>query len=400
MELSYCTNVHPAEDLDGIVAQLDGHAGPIREAAGLAALGVGLWLPADVARRLAERPEERERLRAALWRNGLVLSTVNAFPYRGFHDDVVKLAVYRPDWTTAERVRHTKDCATVLADLLAPGANGSISTLPLGWREGWDAAADARAEANLADVRDHLAALRDETGRTIRIGIEPEPGCILDDVADVVAWLGVRPQLTEDGLIGVCLDTCHLAVSFADPAAAVAAVAAAGIRIVKVQASVALEVTDPSHPAAAAALAPFAEDRYLHQVRAGDASGVVRAADDLPDALAALGAAGVADDAWPVDRPWRVHVHIPLHATPRAPLRATTEVLQAAVSAVLDTPGGGDAHLDVETYTWSVLPPSLQPPTLVEGIADELRWAQVHLSAALTAADGRTPVDAGRAVRS
>ncbi|MEX8034388.1 metabolite traffic protein EboE [Microbacterium sp. 20-116] len=373
VELSYCTNVHPAEDLDGIVRQLDEHAGPIRRAAGLDRLGVGLWMPVGVASALSGDPGARAVLADALERNALELRTVNAFPYRGFHDDVVKLAVYRPDWTTRERRDYTLDCARALAALLPEGAEGSISTLPLGWRAGWDAAADRAADENLTRLVEDLAALESETGRTVRVAIEPEPGCILDDVADVVAWLGARPHLTDGGHLGLCLDTCHLAVSFADPAAAVADVAAAGIRIVKVQASVALEVPDPADPRTIEALRPFAEERYVHQVRE---AGGTRRADDLPEVLDAA-------EPWPTDRPWRVHVHIPLHARPAEPLRATTEVLLAAIDAVLEAPGGGDAHLDVETYTWSVLPRELQPETLVSGIAAELRWAHTHLSRAL-----------------
>lgn len=273
MDLSYCTNVHPAEDLPGIVRQLDEHAGPVRVAADLDRLGVGLWLPADTAALLAADAAARTLLVAALERNGLELRTVNAFPYRGFHDGIVKLAVYRPDWTTPERLRYTLDCARVLAATLPEGVDGSISTLPLGWREGWDAAHDEAADDALRRLVEGLRALERETGRTVRVAIEPEPGCILDDVADVVRWLGARPHLTEAGFVGLCLDTCHLAVSFADPAAAVAAVTAAGIRIVKVQASVALEVAYPADPRTRAALAPFAEERYLHQARAAGGSG-------------------------------------------------------------------------------------------------------------------------------
>ncbi|MGC5628711.1 metabolite traffic protein EboE [Georgenia sp. Z1344] len=404
MELSYCTNVHPAEDLDGIIDQLHRHAGPVRREAGLDTLGVGLWLPVGAAAELAGDAAARDRLRDALASEGLTLRTVNAFPYTGFHDDVVKLAVYRPDWTTPERLRYTTDCATVLAELLPEGGTGSISTLPLGWRTGWDASADAAAEENLRAVVGHLRGLEARTGRTVRLAIEPEPGCILDNVSDVVAWLGARPSLVEDGYVGLCLDTCHLAVSFADPVGAVAAATAAGVWVVKVQASVALEVPDPGAPGAMAALEPFAEARYVHQVRAQPVGGAGAGAEDFGDVPQAAGVwpdAGDAADAerplaaddlvdvlradppWPVDRPWRVHVHVPLHARPAEPLRATTEVLAAAVAAVLDAPHGEAAHLDVETYTWHVLPDQLQPTSLVEGIAAELRWATEHLGAAV-----------------
>ena len=367
MQLSYCTNVHPAEDLGGVLEQLHTHAGPARRAAGLDVLGVGLWMPAALASTLAADPGARARLRAALDGEGLELRTVNAFPYAAFHADVVKLDVYLPDWTTEERLRATLDAAEVLADLLPEGAEGSISTLPLGWREGWTPERDAAAEAMLARLVDGLTELRARTARTVRIAIEPEPGCILDTVADIVAWLAPRRARIDPELIGVCLDTCHLAVSWADPRGAVDEVHAAGLRIVKVQASAALHVARPGEPAHRAALAPFAEPRYLHQVRESHPDRGVLPVDDLPDALESL----------PAEGPWRVHFHMPLGADAPAPLTATTEVLRQAVAAVTELYPDDEIHLDVETYTWSVLP---EPPeSLVAGIAAEVRWAHDEL---------------------
>ncbi|MEF3402747.1 metabolite traffic protein EboE [Agromyces sp. CCNWLW203] len=375
MELSYCTNVHPAEDLEGVLEQLDAFAGPVRERAGLDRLGVGLWLPAELALRLASSEADRERLRERLDANGLELRTINAFPYSAFHADVVKLDVYRPDWTDPRRAAFTLDCARVLAELLPAGASGSISTLPLGWRDLWTAADDARATEALARVSRELRALREETGRTIRLAIEPEPGCTLDTVDDVVRWL--EPRVAEGidpEFIGICLDTCHLAVSFADPVAAVRQIADAGLRVVKVQASAALHVEHPGDPANREAVAAFVEQRYLHQTRELSADGTVLAVDDLPDALAEL----------PADGPWRVHFHVPLHLAPSAPISATTEVLRAAVAAVRGIPHGDEAHLDVETYTWSVLPGGVDD--LVAGIAAEVRWAADELLGASLAA--------------
>lgn len=381
MELSYCTNVHPAEDLDGVLTQLDSFAGPCRRAAGLAELGVGLWLPADLARQLAESAEDRELLRNRLESNGLVLRTINAFPYAAFHAEVVKLDVYLPDWTDPRRAAYTLDCARVLAAFLPEGAAGSISTLPLGWREPWTADADRQALAALTHVSDSLRALRQETGRTVRIAIEPEPGCVLDTVTDVVQWLSPRlgSRCGEGGsgsagaggidpeFIGVCLDTCHLAVSFADPAAAVYQIADAGLRVVKVQASAALHVPNPAEPESRDLVSTYVEQRYLHQTRELSADGTVLAVDDLPQALSELPARG----------PWRVHFHVPLHLTPRAPLTATLDVLTAALDAVRSIPHGQEAHVDVETYTWSVLPDGVED--LVAGIAGELRWAATEL---------------------
>ena len=365
MELSYCTNVHPAEDLDGVLEQLDAFAGPVRTGAGLDRLGVGLWLPAELAARLAASAEDRDRLRARLASNGLVLRTVNAFPYRAFHADVVKLDVYRPDWTDERRVAYTLDCAAVLADLLPEGGAGSISTLPLGWREPWTADDDRRATASLARVSRRLRALLTDTGRTVRLAIEPEPGCVLDTVHDVVGWLAERTRSGEidPEFVGVCLDTCHLAVSFADPAAAVREIAEAGLRVVKVQASAALHVDRPADAASRDAVAAFVEPRYLHQTRERQPDGTVLATDDLGEALELL----------PADGPWRVHFHVPLHLEPRAPLTATTDVLVTALAAVRGIPHGDEAHVDVETYTWTVLPDAVDD--LVAGIDGEVRWA-------------------------
>lgn len=135
IHLGYCTNVHPAEDLAGIVQQLETYAHPVRHRLAADRLGLGLWLPAPVAAELAADPGARRKLRAELAARGLEVFTLNGFPYRAFHAPVVKHAVYQPDWTSPERLRYTLDLARVLADLLPDGAaRGSVSTLPLAWR--------------------------------------------------------------------------------------------------------------------------------------------------------------------------------------------------------------------------------------------------------------------------
>ncbi|WP_199430593.1 metabolite traffic protein EboE [Qaidamihabitans albus] len=363
--LSYCTNVHPAEDLDGILRQLDTYAVPVRERLGADRLGVGLWLAAEVAAGLAADRASRQRLSAELTARGLAVQTLNAFPYGGFHADVVKHAVYVPRWTDVSRLRYTLDCITVLADLLpADAAYGSISTLPLGWREPWSSSHDVRAGIAFEEVTRVLRTALARHEQPIKLAVEPEPGCVLDTVADAVGWLAER---VEPEYVGLCLDTCHLAVSFADPAGAIDRIHRAGLQVVKVQASAALHVERPGSEQARAALAEFAEPRYLHQVRELAPSGEVLAADDLPEAL----------DTLPAEGPWRVHFHVPLHAHPDPPLTSTTGVLEASLAA-LSAHDGRLPHVEVETYTWNVLPEG-QRQELADGIADELRWARAHL---------------------
>jgi sugar phosphate isomerase/epimerase len=370
MLLSYCTNVHPAEDLEGVIRQLRDYAGPIRRTAGLAVLGVGLWLPAGLARQLVGSAEDRAALRDVLDAEGLQLHTINAFPYGGFHNEVVKLDVYRPTWAERGRLEYTLDCAEVLAAFLPEDTAGSSSTLPLAWREPWTQNDDDAATSAFAELSSRLRELRGRTGKTVRIAVEPEPGCVLDTVTDVVGWLGARIERGIDPeFVGLCVDTCHLAVSFADPAGAVNEIEAAGLRIVKVQASAALHVTDPADPAARAALAAFVEPRYLHQVRESQPTGIV-AADDLAEALTDL----------PGESPWRVHFHIPLHHVPSAPLETTVDVLRRTVAEVGRLPYAPEVHLDIETYTWSVLPGA--SVGITEGIAAEIAWAQSNLFAA------------------
>jgi hypothetical protein len=363
VHLSYCTNVHAAEDLAGIVAQFDTYALPVRLRLGSAVLGLGLWLAAPVAAELAADAQARRWLRTALDERGLEVVTLNGFPYAAFQDPVVKYAVYRPDWTEPRRLRYTVNLATVLADLLpADAARGSISTLPLAWRQPWTPERSDSCRRSLDILARELAALESRTGRLIRVAIEPEPGCVVESTAQAVTELsGVDTRY-----IGICLDLAHLACAWEEPAAALGRLRVAGLPIVKTQVSAALESTDPARDAEA--LRGYVEPRFLHQTRGWDGL----SADDLPEALHEASTS-----------PWRVHYHVPLHADPLPPLRATTGVLTEALEELL---GGSEArcdHLDVETYTWNVLPPGSRPRTptqLAAGIAAELAWARDRLT--------------------
>lgn len=368
--IGYCTNVHPAEDLAGVVAQFDRYAEPVRRLVAADVLPVGLWLPAGLAGALAADQALRTKLRTELDARGLEVYTLNAFPYGGFHDDVVKHSVYRPEWTSPRRLEYTVDCARVLADLLPDSATyGSISTLPLAWRDPWGPEDDDLATAALGVLTEVLDGMARANGRPIRLAIEPEPGCVLDTVTDAVRWLAPR---VDPRFVGLCLDTCHLAVSFADPADTVAEIYDAGLEVVKVQASAALQVDEPASDQARLALADFTEPRYLHQVRERTRDGAVLGADDLPQALAEL----------PGEQAWRVHFHVPLHARPAAPLSATTDVLRTAITTLESVVDGPLPHIEVETYTWSVLPETAGnggDTALIRGIAAELRWAAAQL---------------------
>jgi hypothetical protein len=367
VHLAYSANVHPAEDLGGTLERLRSVAGPVRRALGTERLGVGLWLPAPAAARLASDGDAVTVLRRELDRLGLEVVTLNGFPYRGFSEPVVKHAVYRPDWTEPERARYTLDLARVLVRLLPEDVTvGTISTLPLAWREPWDADRRRAAEDALTAVAGGLARLADEAGRVVRLALEPEPGCVLETAVQAADGLaGVAGEW-----IGACLDACHLAVGFEDPREALGTLTRSGVGVAKAQVSAAVRAADPATPAEAARLAGFAEPRFLHQTRERR-DGTVLGVDDLDEALAG-GLPGVGE--------WRVHFHAPVHAGEGTTQPELIEFLAALVGGAKPA----TRHLELETYTWSVLPAAQRPADdagLVDGLVHELTWVAEQLAA-------------------
>jgi sugar phosphate isomerase/epimerase len=366
VRLAYCTNVHSGETLDAIEASLDRHAAAVRERAGLGGrqLGVGLWLAAPVARALAAEPALAARLRSRLSERGLLCFTLNAFPYGGFHAARVKEAVYRPSWLEPARGGFTLDAARALAALLPEGEElGTISTLPLGWRADIEAeAALDAAAARLMEVAAGLARLRRETGRRIRLLIEPEPGCAIETTAEAIAFF---ERLERAGAaegrehLGLCFDCCHQAVMGEELGASLARLDRAGVPVGKVHLSCAVE-------GPLARLLPLAEPRWLHQVVTADG----RRANDLDDLGPLASAAALRA---------RVHYHVPIYAKALASgLFTTRAALESALGEIVSWPSVPD--LEIETYTWEALPAADRPPELAEGIAREVRWVLDRLA--------------------
>ena len=207
--------------------------------------------------------------------------TLNGFPYKAFHAPVVKRDVYWPHWAQDDRREYTLGLARLLTRLLPDDVEeGSISTLPLGWREGWEAEQQDAALRALADLAVELEELHAATGKRIRLALEPEPGCTIETITQAVDSIaGLAPEW-----IGVCLDACHLAVQFEEPAEAVERLRESGVAIVKTQVSSALRVSDPASAEGRELLARFDEPKFLHQVREC-VNSHVEGTDDLPEAL-------------------------------------------------------------------------------------------------------------------
>lgn len=395
--LSYCLNVHPAETLDEVVALLQGPVARARAAwrGASSRMGVGLWLPLAAARAIAEDDGAAARTRDALASAGLFAYTVNAFPIGGFHRERVKEAVYRPTWLDAARSDYTRLACRALARLLPGGARGSVSTVPVSWRGFGDADAGglARAGAHLGALAADLLALEDATGHEVSLALEPEPRCTLETTAEAADFLeahvfsgagraalvahGHTPARAEAALrrlVGVCVDTCHLACVFEPLGPALDALARRGVRVPKAQLSAAPELARPAeNDDGRRRLAAFAEPRYLHQTFGREANGLVVGVEDLGQALDERARLA---PAFARAEQLRTHFHVPLCWPGEPALGTTRGELEAGLAAL----ARATDHLEVETYTFAVLPEGFASD-VVAMVTDELRWAEAALRA-------------------
>jgi sugar phosphate isomerase/epimerase len=392
--LCYCSNVHPGESWPEVRSNIETQIAAVKaEVSPDRPFGAGLWLSAEAARTLAE-PEQLAELKRVLAQHELYVFTLNGFPYGAFHGRAIKARVYEPDWRDPQRLAYSNTLAELLAALLPDGVDGSISTLPCGFAPSIATPDDVRALVNnLLQHAAHLHRLREHTGKQITLALEPEPCCYLETtqqtlqffehelrgaraLARMCALTGVGRGGAADLIsrhIGVCLDACHAAVEFEDARELVAAYAADEVAIAKLQLSCGLRI-ERIDAAAARALQPYAEDVYLHQVveRRGD-GGLTRHLD-LPDALAALAAQG--EVVLPAE--WRVHFHVPVFLERMQHFGSTQAFLRELLALQRTRPFS--THLEVETYTWNVLPEEARPLGLTQGIARELRFCLDELA--------------------
>ena len=385
--LAYCTNIHPGESWAEVRAQLARHLPSVKaQVSPDRPFGVGLRL-SDQAARALEDPHALAEFCAFLASEGLYVFTINGFPFGAFHGTRVKDRVYRPDWREPARLAYSDACARVLAALLPDGVEGSVSTVPVGYKAHFAATGLEGAADMLLRHAATLASIARETGRTVALALEPEPCCVIETVEEAVAFFETHLFSTaaiqrfaalagvenaEELLrrhLGLCLDACHAAVEFEDADALLDRLAAAGIRIAKLQLSAGLVVEGP-YTATRDALTPFAEDSYLHQVVERDRTGALTRYEDLPDALAQL-------PDQPDGREWRIHFHVPIWAERLGAFASTRPFLERLLERHRHTPVS--PHLEVETYTWDVLPAEHRGLPVEDAIARELLWVRQRL---------------------
>jgi sugar phosphate isomerase/epimerase len=386
--LTYCTNIHPGETWDEIRANLERYLPLVKERASPnAPFGVGLRLSAVAARSLSE-PGALADFKAFLAAHELYVFTINGFPYGPFHGTRVKDDVYRPDWRDPARLDYTNLLADMLAQLLPPDLDcpGSISTVPGAFK------AHAVAPETVPLIVEqllrhaaHLVSLERATGRCIALALEPEPCCLLETVDETVrffrqhlhspaaasrlaALTGLDVTAAAIALrrhLGVCLDLCHAAVEFEDPVACVQTLGQAGITIAKVQVTAGLRIPVVTADALDE-LRRYEDAVYLHQVVERGPAGLQRYADLVDARTAGHWRQGACE--------WRVHFHVPVFLEALEPFASTQSFVRDVLAQQRQRAFA--TQLEVETYTWSVLPPQHRAAQVEDAIARELAWVR------------------------
>lgn len=392
VHLTYCQNIHPGETWDENHRNLAEKAAAVRKAVAKPDdwFGLGLRLSSTAASQLSD-VDEISRGLDLFAEHQMYPFTINGFPFGKFHQTRVKENVYSPDWQTRERLEYTNQLGTILSYWLPEGIEGSISTVPGSfgpWIKSNEAIQAMSEQLGRAVV--HLANIHRETGKLIHLGLEPEPDCFLETTRQTLDFfektlpsnalpliskaLSVSPSEAEALLrkhLGVCFDTCHIALQYEDLSGSLKALRDANILISKIQLSAALRCGADDR--SLLALSRFAEGTYLHQVKGRGPDGIKVSWFDLPEAL---------DEAREPDcdelEELRVHFHVPLFLAPESPLQSTAPTLDKPFWDMVRS--GITSHLEIETYTFDVLPQGLQPKSVEESVAAEYRWTLGNLA--------------------
>ncbi|MBC6430978.1 xylose isomerase [Nostoc sp. HG1] len=397
--LTYCSNIHPGESWLEVSANLEKYVLNLKSRLSpTAPFGIGLRL-ADAAAKELLQNNNLAQFQAWLTQEDLYVFTLNGFPYGGFHRQVVKDQVYAPDWSTQERVDYTLNLVQILATLLPEGLDGGISTLPLSYKPWWEkdqATFDTvmkKSCLNIASVVVEMIRICEETGKILHIDLEPEPDGLIENTSEVIDFyqnwllpiggnylsekLNIEQSLAETKLlehVRVCYDTCHFSVEYEEPQSVFALFQSAGIKIGKIQISAAIKVKIPAdvekRSLIVERLRPFAESTYLHQVIERRSDGTLYHYPDLITALPHL-EQSLAEE-------WRTHFHVPIFIHDYQILQST----QDDIATVLHLLKANNAcsHLEIETYTWDVLPAAMKID-LLTSIQREYEWVLKEFTA-------------------
>jgi len=372
--LAYCTNIHPGDDWPETFASLKNYSAAVRDQVCRGQpFAIGLRLSDEASRELIKR-KVLDEFRDWLAAENCYVFTINGFPFGQFHGSRIKEQVFAPDWSSPERLAYTNRLFDILVALLPEGVAGSVSTLPGSFKEfECDQSQIDAILDNLWHCIDHIARLSERTGDILHLGVEPEPFGLVENTEETITFFEqMEKRRPGDPRIhshlGVNFDACHFAIQFEETRESLAALHRQNIRISKIHLSSALRL-EPNERNRAQ-LRSFVEDTYLHQVVARTNNGTLRRYPDLPSAL---------DKNEPAEE-WRIHFHVPLYAAPVAGLETTIDQTLAVLDWLAANPGVCN-HLEMETYTWAVLPPGLKSASVTDQLVREYEWILPQLAA-------------------
>ncbi|MEP3210563.1 MAG: metabolite traffic protein EboE [Maribacter sp.] len=384
--LTYCTNIHPGSNWESTFNSLQEFVPGIkREVAHDVPFGLGLRLSNIASEELNEGNHLAE-FKEWLQKNGVYVFTMNGFPYGNFHDVRVKDNVHAPDWTTNERVDYTKRLFDQLASLIPEGIEGGISTSPISYKY-WHPSEDDRhktfeiAGRNFVQIVLQLHHIEHNSKKYLHLDIEPEPDGLLENTEEVLHFykdylvpIGTKilyeklnleaaeAELLIKRYITVCYDICHFSLAYEEPETTFLEFANAGIRVGKIQVSAALKIiyNEARKDAIWESLTRFDEPTYLHQVTE-KTTDQVKTYSDLPVVL----------EQRNTFSELRAHFHVPIFLEKFGELFSTQDHIVKVIDYLKINKIS--EHLEIETYTWDVLPKELKRD-LSESIVREINW--------------------------
>jgi hypothetical protein len=231
--------------------------------------------------------------------------------------------------------------------------------------------------------------LEKKTGKVVTLGLEPEPRCYLETTDETITYFKSHlfsPQ-TADRLAkaagvnaadaaaamkkhtGVVFDIGHQSVGYEDIPASLQKLVDNGVQIVKLQEAASMYIPDVTQEKVDA-LQTFAKTIYLSQT-CQKKDGKMTWFLNLEDAF----------EDWqtnPGPREWRTHFHVPVFLNELGHGFGTTRFgLEQALAVHKKTPLS--THLEIETYTWDVLPDRLKTGDIVEYVTREIDWVKGQL---------------------
>ena len=397
--LSYCSNINPGESWAECFLNLQTYTTEVKKGLTNEKFGIGLRLSHNASLELLEHNNLLEFKR---WLEDaqMYVFTINGFPYGGFHDQIVKDAVHAPDWTTIERLEYTKRLFYILSELLPEGLDGGVSTSPISYRY-WH-----KNDQDLSKVKKtacryfgeliiYLNELKDKTGKSLHLDLEPEPDGVIETTAEFIDFFNNHlliesqslicdrlniSKATADAIIRehfqICFDVCHFAVGFEKPAVVLKTLKSANIKVGRIQISAALSSGRINHEDVdwvKEEFKVFDEPTYLHQAVVKEKNDNLLRYRDLSFALESF-------DKFDFNE-IRTHYHVPVFTEKYGRLVSTQQDIIDTLAVWKET--NFTNHLEVETYTWGVLPEKMQID-IVGSIVRELDWVRDTLSKSLS----------------